>query len=856
MQNPRSSPAPPLSPCDAALSYAQQGWPVFPVHSARAGRCSCGDSHCRNVAKHPRTRHGLKAATIEIDAIRAWWADWPDANVAIRTGTESGLIVLDVDPRHGGDDSLLALFKEYGHPPITIEVVTGGGGRHLYFAHPGGVIPNRAGLRPGLDLRGDGGYVVAPPSSHASGTNYHWADGSGPGETPPVPPPKWLLTLAQESVQSRAAAAADDGAAVFAAAQRYVRAADPAPAGQRNDAAFRLAGHLFSFQTKASKATLSPAQVLALASEWNSRNAEPLPAEELAAAVDSASHNGTPRAPHVVAGEDSDDGEPSTRERDTQAAKLVRLADGADLFCSGEDAFATVHVADHYETHGVRSRAFRTWLTHAFYAEYRQVPKAQSLIDALGVLQGRALFGGTFKSVAVRIAAHNRCLWLDLADSTWSALRIDPDGWTHINSSDLPLRFVRRRAMRPLPMPVPGGSIHELRRFVNVRSDDDWTLLLGWIVAALNPQGPFPVLHVDGEQGTAKTTLCRILRALIDPNQAPLRSEPRDARDLMIAASNAWLLAFDNISGLPSWLSDGLCRLATGGGFSTRELYSDGEEVVFDSMRPVIVNGIESVAARPDLLDRCVTLTLQPIPPDRRMTEADLWTEFERARPRILGSLLTAVITALRRCSGIRLPSIPRMADFAVWVTAAEPALGLDAGAFLKAYEQDRSASQEAALENSSIGRAIAMFAEQHKHWVGTASELLVEIEGPAYSADRMRRGGEWPRTPKRLAGELRRLAPCLRSADIYVELPQRRTGREKRRLIVLEYRAEQRAAWAARAANAPPEPANADSVRPIGGGIGSTCAADGSTPTPVPESETTIAAHAARCGPSFPASA
>src|SRR5208282_5769943 len=159
-------------------------------------------------------------------------------------------------------------------------------------------------------------------------------------------------------------------------------------------------------------------------------------------------------------------------------------------------------------------------------------------------------------------------------------------------------------------------------------------------------------------------------RALIDPNTAPLRAFPREDRDLFIAASNAHVLAFDNVSGLPPWISDTLCRLATGGGFAVRELYTDQDEVLFDAARPVLLTGIEDLVARPDLADRAIFLTLEPIPDEQRLSEQELRAAFEIERPRILGALLDAVVTGLRMVPTTRLERLPRMADFALWATA------------------------------------------------------------------------------------------------------------------------------------------------------------------------------------------
>jgi hypothetical protein len=169
-----------------------------------------------------------------------------------------------------------------------------------------------------------------------------------------------------------------------------------------------------------------------------------------------------------------------------------------------------------------------------------------------------------------------------------------------------------------------------------------------------------------GEQGSAKSTFSAMMRALVDPNTAPLRALPREERDLFIAANNGHVLAFDNVSALSAWLSDAICRLATGGGFAMRQLYTDQEEVLFDARRPIILNGIEDFVSRPDLADRAVFLRLEAISEERRRPETEIWAAFEVERPRILGALLDAVVVGLRRLSETRLPKLPRMADFAI----------------------------------------------------------------------------------------------------------------------------------------------------------------------------------------------
>jgi hypothetical protein len=225
------------------------------------------------------------------------------------------------------------------------------------------------------------------------------------------------------------------------------------------------------------------------------------------------------------------------------------------------------------------------------------------------------------------------------------------------------VRFRRPGGMLPLPVPVRGGSIEALGALLNLPNRNDFVLVVAWLLATLRSGGPYPLLAVTGEQGSAKTVLSKLLKALIDPHAAPVRALARDERELMIAASHSHLLAFDNLSSLPASLSDALCRLASGGSLAVRRLYTDEDEVLFQAARPILVNGIEDIVSRADLADRAIFLTLAPIAEQRRRSEAELWREFERARPRILGALLDAAAHGLRcrACAWTGCPGWPTL---------------------------------------------------------------------------------------------------------------------------------------------------------------------------------------------------
>jgi hypothetical protein len=259
-----------------------------------------------------------------------------------------------------------------------------------------------------------------------------------------------------------------------------------------------------------------------------------------------------------------------------------------------------------------------------------------------------------------------------------------------------------------------------------------------------------------------------------------LRSLPRQERDLFIAANNGHVLAFDNLSALPCWLSDTLCRLASGGAFAIRRLYTDQDEVLFDAARPVILNGIEDVVTRPDLADRALFLTLRPISEARRRPEKMLWQEFDVARPRLLGALLDAVTHGLQTLPQVGLDGLPRMADFAVWATACESAVG-PAGSFARSYAVNRRAAIDDAIDADLVATCVRQLMAERGSWAGSATDLLRigrERTSDGAWSDRT----AWPKTPRALAGRLRRAQTFLRAVG--VEITFGREGHAGHRII------------------------------------------------------------------------
>ncbi|MDR3420129.1 MAG: ATP-binding protein [Xanthobacteraceae bacterium] len=465
----------------------------------------------------------------------------------------------------------------------------------------------------------------------------------------------------------------------------------------------------------------------------------------------------------------SDEPKGSDRRRTPQRDTLIGITDGCELWHDADrTAYATFGATAHHEHWPVRSREFRMWLSGQFFEATGGAIGGQALEDGVRILEARAVNQGPQYEPFIRVGRHGKNLYLDLCDARWRAVEITGDGWSVVEKPAA--KLMRSSSMRPLPEPESGGMIEELRGFLNVRTDDDFMLVVAWLVAALRDRGPYPVLAINGEQGAGKSVFSRMIRALVDPSAAPIRAVPKDDRDLVVSAGNSWALVFDNLSSVPAWFADALCRLATGSGFATRMLHTDRSESIFDAARPIVLNGIPSLTDRADLADRAVTIHLATITEEARDPEDELIAAFEAKRPVILGALLDAVSCALRNLDTVKLVRSPRMADLAKWITAAEPALGWDAGQFLNVYRENRRDVIETSFEADAVAVGIRdyIISEKPEGWTGTATELLAALNVRVNEG--VRKSKLWPLSAQGLGNRIDRVAPLLRNKGFVVE--------------------------------------------------------------------------------------
>jgi hypothetical protein len=414
-------------------------------------------------------------------------------------------------------------------------------------------------------------------------------------------------------------------------------------------------------------------------------------------------------------------------------------------------AWIRLIVDGHFETYAIDSEEMADFLKRAFWDEMkrshgvgRPMPK-QLLRDQLELLSSTALYEDEKRSISLRVGENSGVHYVDLCDDQRRVVRITSDRWDIEDQSSV---FFRRTPdMLPLPIPERGGSADELRPFLNI-SDDQFILVIGWLLAALRSWGPYPLAVLVGPAGSAKSTFTKILRDLTDPDNIPHTGLPREVRDLDVVSQDSHILAFDNISSLSQKLSDALCRIATGAGNRERKFYTNREKARFPFVaRPVILNGVVEFVVAPDLLDRSIVLHLQHI--DHKRTEAALRRDFNNKKGRIFGGLLDLMVEGVRNLPSASSESSSRMVECISWCTAC----GL--ADFESCYQQNLADNNRAIIEHDPLAVGIRALMRGRAQWKGTTTVLAATLKASGHQvSDHL----------QTLSEHLREIAPALRS--------------------------------------------------------------------------------------------
>lgn len=447
---------------------------------------------------------------------------------------------------------------------------------------------------------------------------------------------------------------------------------------------------------------------------------------------------------------------------------LTMLLQKFDFFV--EEASGQLYVDDSSsgvrKTYDARSEDFKDVYALKYHEATGKFISKFARNSSLGLIRTKVKNSGNpMRKLHQRIAHHESAVYVDLGNDRWDAIEITKDGWRIVSKP--PVRFKRSAGQMPLPYPEEGDGFTLLRDLFKFSDPRTSTLVEGWLLGTFSA-GPYPILILKGEQGTAKSTTSACLRGFVDNSVAINRSVPGNVKDLVIGVSNSFVYSIDNASYLKPDMSDMLCQIATGGSFNTRELYSDNREVTFKFMNPVILNGIGDFAERHDLIDRAIVVDLPVIPNEKRIPAAEFQHKFNSIAPVVLGSLCTAVSCCLRNIDQVKLDGFPRMADFVKWCVAGEDAMPWKPGEFEKIYLENISSAVDRVLEADVIGNAIVWFMQNRKEWHGTTAELFNVLSDRVESSTRYSR--TWPSSSIALGKRLDRSQAFLRKSGISIE--------------------------------------------------------------------------------------
>ena len=475
-----------------------------------------------------------------------------------------------------------------------------------------------------------------------------------------------------------------------------------------------------------------------------------------------------------------------TGKKNTQAEILLKIVEEKEnviLFHDDRnDTYISLKVGDHNEIMTLKSKAVRRWLTKEFWVARKKAVKADAVKGAIAVLDGRACFDGPEYKLQNRIAWKDGDLWYDLANKKWQAIKINDVSWEIVNEP--PILFNRYSHNQAQVIPVAeGGDVTLVLNYINISDPEQKLLLLVYLICSFIPDFPHPIMLLLGSQGSAKSTLSKLLRSIVDPSFIEIASLLDNQRELVQALAHHAFLFFDNVSHISEAVSDTLCKAVTGSGFVKRELYSDDDDIIYKFKRSIGINGINLVATRPDLLDRSIILELERIDESNRKQEKEIEDRLEKDLPLILGGVFDVLVKTLRIKPTIKLSAFPRMADFASWGSAVAEALGYTKEEFRDAYQNNIDKQTEAILNENIVAIVLISYTEESswRRWEGTMSELLENLTRHAPFAHVNTYDKYWPKAANRLSYALNILKVTLRSVNISITI----SAGKKRRVVI-----------------------------------------------------------------------
>ncbi|MFZ3011860.1 MAG: bifunctional DNA primase/polymerase [Minisyncoccia bacterium] len=666
-----------------------------------------------------------------VDEINTWWEQWPWANPALITGKVSGVVALDLDIKHNRTS------KEFQIPP-TVSARSGSGGEHFFFKYPSGVYVKSGSAisGEGVDSRAEKGYILLAPSINENGGKYEWIIPLESKEDL-AEMPEWFKKLTTENTSDR----------------KWLNAKDGVSEGSRNDTAASRAGKILSSTDPKLWEDVGWEQLKV----WNEKDTPPLSEKELRGVWESIKR---------IHENDIQDGSKGSQASILLESILSRK--DVSLFHDEQGrGYISMAIDGHQEIWSCGGRKIKLWLSSEIHRTQEKAPTAEVKKSILSVLEGKACFEGSEIKLHDRVAWHGDEIFYDLTNSKWQIVKIAKEGWEIVDNP--PTIFKRYPHHKEQVTPVKNGNVKLFLDYINVANPEHQLLLLIFLISCFIPDFPHVMLVVFGAQGSSKSTLSKLARLVVDPSLIDVASFPHSQRELIQALAHHYFLFFDNVSHITEEESDTLCKAITGGGHVKRELYENDEDIIYTFMRCIGMNGINLVTTRPDLLERSLLLELERIDPADRKTEKELYQNFAKDLPSILGGIFDVLVKAIQIQPTIKLDSHHRMADWSLWGCAITEALGYSKDEFLKAYQNNITRQSEMLLNENIVAITLFSFVEEKKEWEGTATELLQELYKRTPLDYFEKQEKYWPRSAASLMRKINELRTYLRQIGISV---------------------------------------------------------------------------------------
>lgn len=719
---------------DAAIGYLGKGWIIHPLSDPKDKKQSPG--------KRPLLKEWQRLEKVtEID-VEKWFSNndpfFKDCNIGLQCGKRSGVTVIDLDHELFIDE----LFNGFELETLRSDRTKGRG--HIYFKY-NEKLPAQKYHTLGIEILSDGSNAVLPPSIHASGDVYKWNIPDAHVIEVPIKfvenldklkgKEKKLNTIINKCRPCFKHYWKDEKKICHGSTARLFLGAfcsEMCNKGADLDLIKMFAKIIYQKDYDEKKTVTE-------FNGWTQKRYKPWTCEKL--------------KEQCVGFTECDNckvkkgGRNNANERTySQASALIRYvkAEDVELFHDDrQDPYARVKGEGRSIIMPVQGRQFRRWMTGQFFDDTGTAPGSDAITGALNVVEAKACRKGKEYKLHNRIAGHEGAFWYDLGDGI--AVKIDEKTWEVVKNPPVLFKNYKHQKAHSLAQILPyqdcckckmeqckSNHVKRILEFVNLTDDKDRLLFVVYLISCFIPDIPHPIPVLHGDKGSAKSTVFKMLKEIIDPSVLRILTFPKDNQELVQKLDHHHFAPFDNVTNLSEWQSDALCRACTGEGFSKREHYSNDEDVLFDYQRCIGLNGVNIVASKADLLDRAILLKLDRIPKDRRKPEDVLWKMFNETKSEILAGVFTILARATAIKSTIVLTELPRMADFMVWGCAISDALGDGWKAFYDAYSANIQSQNKEAIEASPVGELILRFMEDKQSWKGRASELLTELENKA----------------------------------------------------------------------------------------------------------------------------